>query len=334
MDLRLGVRATSLSPDERTITLSDGETIGYESCLLATGGRVRTLDVPGHDLEGIVYLRTMRDATELAGLLAHKPRIVVVGAGFIGAEVAASARTVGCEVTIVEIFDVPLIRVLGPDLGRTYAEIHRDHGVDLRLGEEVARFEGTDHVESVVGTGGNTYPAELVVVGVGIVPNVELGMDAGLRCDNGIVVDEHCRTSAPGVFAAGDVANRPDAFSGGRIRVEHFQNAQNQGAAAARNMLGRSEPFSEVPWFWSDQYDVNLQMLGHPSPEADRILRGKVEERDFTALYLRGDKVVAAVAMNRGRDIAVARRLIERGISVDAPRLADENLDLRELLKS
>ncbi|MGH2760332.1 MAG: NAD(P)/FAD-dependent oxidoreductase [Actinomycetota bacterium] len=334
VELRLGVRATGLSPTDRTITLEDAETIRYDSCLLTTGGRVRTLDVPGHDLAGVRYLRTLHEAAELATALTHRPRVVVVGAGFIGAEVAASARTVGCEVTILEVLDVPLVRVLGPDLGEVYASIHRDHGVELRLGEGVERFEGHDHVEAVVGAGGTRYPADLVVVGVGIVPNVELAQEAGLDCDNGIVVDELCRASAPGVFAAGDVANRPDPYSGARIRVEHFQNAQNQGAAAARTIAGGSEPFAEVPWFWSDQYDVNLQMLGHPTPDAQRVVRGRIEERDFTALYLRSDRVVAAVAMNRGRDIAVARRLIERGISVDATRAGDETVELRELLKA
>ena len=333
IELRLGVRATALSPDDRTITLDDGDVLAYESCLLATGGRVRRLDVPGDDLPGVHYLRTVRDAAGIVGALADRPRVVVIGAGFIGAEVAASARTLGCDVTIIEIFEVPLVRVLGEDLGRVYGGIHRDHGVDLRLGETVERIEGDGRVEAVVGSSGDRYPADLVVIGVGIVPNAELASEAGLSCDNGILVDELCRTSAPGVFAAGDVANRPDAFSGGRIRVEHFQNAQNQGPAAARSILGRTEAFAEVPWFWSDQYDVNLQMLGHPTQEAERVVRGRIEEREFTALYLHGDHVVAAIAMNRGRDISVARRLIERKIPVDAHRLRDEGADLRELLK-
>jgi 3-phenylpropionate/trans-cinnamate dioxygenase ferredoxin reductase subunit len=193
-------------------------------------------------------------------------------------------------------------------------------------------MEGSDRVEGVVGSSGTRYAADLVVIGVGIVPNVELGAAAGLDCDNGIVVDERCRTSAPGVYAAGDVANRPDAFSGGRIRVEHFQNAQNQGPAAARSMLGRDEPFEEVPWFWSDQYDVNLQMLGHPTPDADRVVRGSIEDREFSAFYMRGNRIVAVVAMNRGRDISVARRLIERRIAVEPARLGDSDLALKDLL--
>jgi 3-phenylpropionate/trans-cinnamate dioxygenase ferredoxin reductase subunit len=275
----------------------------------------------------------MRDATALRDELARKPRVVVVGAGFIGAEVAASARMIGCEVTMIEVLDVPLQRVLGTEIGQLYARIHTDHGVNLRLGEGVEEITGGPRVESVIGTSGTVYPADIVVVGVGIEPNVELALGAGIACDNGIVVDEFCRTSAPNVYAAGDVANRPDAFSGGRIRAEHFQNAQNQGPAAARNMLGREEPFQEVPWFWSDQYDVNLQTLGHPSASHGRITRGSLDALDFITFDLEDDRIVAAVAINRGRDIAAARRLIERRIAVDRTRLADDDVPLRELLK-
>jgi 3-phenylpropionate/trans-cinnamate dioxygenase ferredoxin reductase subunit len=334
VELRLGVRVTTLETSQSTLTLSDGDTLGYDACLIATGGRPRTLDVAGADLDGVHYLRTLHDATSLATELSRKPRVVVVGAGFIGAEVAASARTIGCDVTMLEVLEVPLARVLGEDLGRAYAHLHRDHGVDLALREGVERFEGSRRVESVIGSSGTRYAADLVVVGVGIVPNVELAAEAGIACDNGVVVDERCQTSADNVFAAGDVANRPDVYSGGRIRVEHFQNAQNQGAAAGHAMLGGGEPFQEVPWFWSDQYEVNLQMLGHPRPGADRVVRGRFEDQDFTALYLQGGVVNAAITMNRGKDIAAARRLIERRVAVDAARIADESVALRELLRT
>lgn len=331
IELKLGVRATKLDPSG-SVSLSDGETLAFDACLLATGGRVRTLDVPGADLGGVHYLRTVRDSVALAGELAKKSRVVVIGAGFIGAEVAASARMVGCDVTMIEVLEVPLLRVLGQEIGSVYAQIHRDHGVDLRLAEGVERFEGTDRVETVVGTSGSRYPADLVVIGVGIVPNVELAAEAGIECDNGVVVDELGRTSAEKVFAAGDVAKRPDVYSGGLIRVEHFQNAQNAGPAAARSMLGKASAFHEVPWFWSDQYDVNLQMLGYTSPDADRVVRGSFEDRDFIAFYLAGDCVVAAIALNRGRDIAATRRLIERRFGVDRKRLSDPDVALKELL--
>ena len=332
IELRLGARATSLDP-AGSVTV-DGEELAFDACLLATGGRPRILDVAGADLDGVRYLRTLQDALVLRDELARRPRVVVIGAGFIGAEVAASARTIGCEVTMIEVLDVPLLRVLGEEIGGVYAQIHRDHGVDLRLGEGVDRFEGAAGVEAVVGTSGTRYPADLVVVGVGIQPNVELAADAGITCDNGVIVDELGRTSAPNVFAAGDVAKRPDVYSGGLIRPEHFQNAQNQGPAAARNMLGEGEPFHEVPWFWSDQYDVNLQMLGYTTPDKERVVRGSLDERDFIAFFLDADRVVAAIALNHGRDIAATRRLIERRITVDRARLADEDVALKDLLRA
>jgi 3-phenylpropionate/trans-cinnamate dioxygenase ferredoxin reductase subunit len=331
IELRLGTRATRLDPSG-TLWLEDEE-IAFDACLLATGGRPRRLNLSGSQLEGVHYLRTLRDAAAIAGVLVSKPRVVVIGAGFIGAEVAASARVLGCDVTMIEVLDVPLLRVLGEEIGGVYAQIHRDHGVDLRLGEGVERFEGGGRVEAVVGTSGRRYPADLVVVGVGIEPNVELALEAGIACDNGIVVDELCRTSGARVYAAGDVARRPDPFTGAPIRPEHFQNAQNQGSAAARAMLGKGEPFGEVPWFWSDQYDVNLQMLGHASPDEERVVRGSLHARGFIAFFLRGDNVIAAIALGRGRDIAATRRLIERRVAVDRARLADEGVALKDLLR-
>ncbi len=333
IELRLGVRATTIDPSG-SIGLDDGSTLGFDACLLATGGRVRTLDVPGADLPGVHYLRTLRDAVELGEAFAKGPRVVVIGAGFIGAEVAASARMLGCDVTVIEVLEVPLVRVLGEDIGAVYAQIHRDHGVNLRLGEGVERFDGARRVESVVGTSGTRYPADVVVVGIGIMPNVELAEAAGIACDNGVVVDELCRTSAEKVFAAGDVAKRPDVYSGGMIRTEHFQNAQNMGPAAAKSMLGEREPFQEVPWFWSDQYDVNLQMLGYASPEETRVVRGSFDERNFIAFFMRGDNVIAAIALDRGRDIAATRRLIERKIAVDTAKLRDDDVALKDLLRA
>ncbi len=333
VELMLGVRAETLDANG-SVSLSNGETITFDRCLLATGGRPRILRVPGADLSGVYYLRTLADARVLSEKLKQLPRVLVVGAGFIGAEVAASAREVGCEVAVVEIFEVPLQRVLGDDIGKVYAQIHRDHGVQLHLGEVVERFEGTDRVEAVVGSSGTSYAADIVVVGVGIAPNIELAEEAGIECGDGIIVDEHCRTSIPNIFAAGDVANHPDAYSGRQVRVEHFQNAQNQGMAAGRSMAGNETPFHEVPWFWSDQYDVNLQMLGHPSPDAFRVIRGSLEDRDFTAIYTYGNQITAAIALDRGRDISALRRVMERRIAVDPKTLADEDVSLKDLLKA
>lgn len=337
IETRFGQKVTSLDPGKGSVKLDDGTKIGFDACLLATGGRPRRLDVPGSDLEGVHLLRTMDDAISLREALSSRPRLLVVGAGFIGAEVAASARAAGCEVTMLDVLDVPLARVLGDDIGAAYAKIHSDEGVDLRLGEGVERIEGDGRAGAVVGTSGRTYEADLVVVGIGIEPNVELAADAGIRCDNGIIVDEHCRTSAPNVFAAGDVARWPDPRSGRSIRTEHFQNASEQGVAAARAMLGPKEAYAPLPWFWSDQYDTNLQMLGHIDVSDDslsRVVRGSFEDRDAIAFYLKQGRLVAATAMNRGRDISAARRIITRGIEVDAKALADEDVELKDLLRS
>jgi 3-phenylpropionate/trans-cinnamate dioxygenase ferredoxin reductase subunit len=332
VDLLLERRATKLDLSERAVEISDGSRISFDALLLATGGRPRQLQSPGAALEGIMTFRNIDDAAALFEKLQPGARIVVVGAGFIGSEVAAGARSHGCEVVVLEAEPVPLVRALGEELGKVHGQIHRDNGVDLRTGVKVEGFEGDGHVARVL-TSEGPIDADFVVVGVGIMPNVELAQDAGIEMTNGIVVDEHCRTSADGVYAAGDVANHPNPILGEQIRVEHWQNAQNQGIAAARAMLGGTDPFSEVPWFWSDQYDINLQMAGHPLHWNKLVYRGDVESRAFSAFYLNDDNLVAAVAFNKGKDVRAARALIEAGISPPADVLSDESTDLRALAK-
>jgi 3-phenylpropionate/trans-cinnamate dioxygenase ferredoxin reductase subunit len=332
VELSLGVRAARLDP-AGAVELDDGTDLRFDACILATGGRVRRLAVPGGDLDGVGYLRTLADSEALRATLAGRPPVVVVGAGFIGAEVASCARSLGCEVTMLEVAELPLLRVLGRELAAFYRDLHLEHGVDLRLAEGVESFRGAGRMEQVVGTSGRAYPAGVVVVGVGIDPADDLARDAGLRCDNGVIVDELCATSAPNVFAAGDVARFPSELAGGLVRVEHFQNAQRQGAAAARAVLGSGEPYRDVPWFWSNQYDVNLQMLGHPSPSDETVERGSLAAHDWLSICVRGGRVAGAIALNRGRDISICRRLIERRTPVTRDRLADETADLRELLR-
>jgi 3-phenylpropionate/trans-cinnamate dioxygenase ferredoxin reductase subunit len=256
----------------------------------------------------------------------------VIGAGFIGAEVAASARMQGLEVAMLEMAPVPLGRALGDDLGRIYAEIHRERGVELYTGEAIERFEGSGRVERVVGSSGRATGCDFVVVGVGIDPATELAEDAGLAVDNGVVVDEYCETSAPGIFAAGDVANFYHPLLGERLRVEHWANAQNQGVAAAKSMLGLREPYAEVPWFWSDQYDLNMQYVGHASRWDEAVFRGDVAGRSFTAFYLAGGRLLAALAVNRHRDIRPCRELIRSGAKVDAQKLRNEDIELKSLV--
>lgn len=329
VDARFGVRATAIDPRDRTVELADGERIRYERLLLATGGRPRRIAEPG---ERVLELRTIEDSERIGGFLEGGRKLVVVGAGFIGAEVAASARQKGAEVTVLEMADVPLVRALGEEMGRVYADIHRDHGVDLRLGEGVDSIEERDGAVAVRTTGGETVEGDAVVVGVGIVPNSDLAEEAGLEVDNGIVVDEACRASAEGVYAAGDVANHRHPLFGRRIRVEHYDNALKMGAHAARTMLGRDEPFDDPHWFWSDQYEVNLQYAGFAAEWDEIVVRGSVEERSFTACYLKDGVLLAALAMNRPRDARRAMKLISARATPDPEALRDEDVDLRDLL--
>jgi 3-phenylpropionate/trans-cinnamate dioxygenase ferredoxin reductase subunit len=332
IELRLGVRALRLRPDEPVVELSDGEALRYDRLLIATGATPRRLRVPGADLPGVHYLRTLRDAREIGDLLRRRPRLVVVGAGFIGAEVAATARTLGCDVTLLELLPVPLGKALGEEVGRVYAALHTSHGVDLRTNEEVAAFRGAGRVEEVVTASGAALPCDLAIVGVGVVPEVGWLDGAGIAVENGVVVDELCATSRPGVYAAGDVANWPHPLFGERLRVEHYDNAQEQGAAAARSMLSRGTPYGPVPFFWSDQYDVTLQYVGHAGPGDQVVFRGDPHADTWVAYYLRHGRLRAALGFNRARDVALARRLIAAQVEVTPQQLRDEQLDLRRLL--
>jgi 3-phenylpropionate/trans-cinnamate dioxygenase ferredoxin reductase subunit len=333
IELRLNTRAERLLPAEKTILLAGGERLPYDKLLIATGASVRRLNIPGIDLPGIHYLRAIQEAAAIGAELRKAGRVVVVGAGFIGAEVAASARMVGCEVVVLEVLPVPLQRVLGDEVGRIYAEIHLERGVDLRLGEGIAAFRGAGRVEQVVTSSGVAIDCDVAVVGVGVQPEVGWLADSGLALENGVVVDEFAETSVSGIFAAGDVANWWHPVLGERLRVEHYENAQNQGIAAAKSMLGRREPYAPVPYFWSDQYDLTLQYVGHASGRDEVIFRGDVASRKFLAFYLREGKLRAALGINRLRDVRAAQRLIRDQVPVTPAQLIDEQVDLRQLAR-
>jgi 3-phenylpropionate/trans-cinnamate dioxygenase ferredoxin reductase component len=331
IELRLGARVTQLLPAERAVGLAGGEHVPADKVLLCTGGRPRRLAVEGAELAGVHYLRDIDDALAVRAELVDGASVVVVGAGFIGAEVAACARESGCEVTVLEVAEVPLWRVLGRELGQLIARAHRDRGVDLRAGVGVDRIEGDTRARAVVSTDGRVIEADVVVVGVGIDPATELAELAGIETGNGILVDELCRTSLEGVYAAGDVASHPNPILGERLRLEHWQNAQNQAMAAARSMLGGTEAFAEIPWFWSDQYDLNLQIAGHPRATDSVVWRGDRDGFDFSAFYLRDGVLVGVVAVNRGREVRAAVRLIESRAVVAPEELADQSVDLRKI---
>lgn len=332
IELQLGVRATSLDPQGKKVQLDNGNSIDYDAILLATGGKVRKVNAPGADLEGIYYLRTLEDSDAIATEMKQGARCVVIGAGFIGAEVAATARSRGLDVSILEMAPVPMGRALSEDLGNIYADIHREHGVDLRLNEAIDRFEGDTRVRRVIGTNGSVLECDFVVVGVGIEPDVSIVEGTGIETGNGIMCDEYCQTNAPGVFAAGDVANFFNAFLGERTRLEHWNNALYQGPAAAKNMLGGHEVYIDIPWFWSDQYDINMQLIGHPKGWDKVVFRGSVDERKFTVFYLQGNNLQAALAVNRGGDIRPCKEIIRAHAPVDPQQLQDESVNLRTLM--
>jgi 3-phenylpropionate/trans-cinnamate dioxygenase ferredoxin reductase subunit len=330
IELLLGVRLDRLDTADRAFELSDGSRVAFDRALIATGARNRRLNVPGTDLEGVLDLRRPDDADRIREAAAPGPHAAIVGMGFIGAEVAASLRSLGAEVTVVELFSTALERVLGREVGAVLEAVHRDHGVRMHFQESVERFEGGERMGAVVTTAGRRIECDFAVVGVGVQPNVEPVMESGVAVDNGILVDATLETSVPGVFAVGDVANH-DHPRFGRIRVEHFDNALKMGPVAARNLLGAGEPFDDPHWFWSDQYDVNLQMAG-VAPSWDRLVfRGSPEERSFSAFYLSDGVLLSAVSVNRPRDVRRAMPLIKAGARPDPDALRDEDVDLRTL---
>ncbi len=327
-----GVRATRVDAAEKVVDLDGGESVAYDGLLIATGGRNRHFAIPGLDLEGIYDLRTAVDCDRIRAEIAPGRKAVVVGMGFIGSEVAASLRQSGVDVVVVDRNKVPLRRVLGEEVGGVMEGVHRDHGTTLIFEDTVAAFEGAGRVERVTTQGGSRIECDFAVVGLGIEPVTDLLAGTGAEIDNGIVVDEFCRTGVEGIYAAGDVANHYHPVFERRIRVEHWQNALNQGPAAARSMLGKGEPYDEVPWFWSDQYDFNLQYAGFHTEWDELVVRGSMEERDFVAFYRKDGRVLAAVAANRGRDLRRSMRLIKDQSLVDATKLGNTDVDLRALM--
>lgn len=326
----LGVRVERVSGDRRVVRLADGRELSYEKLLVATGGQPRRLHVPGGDLAGIMYLRRLGDAEVLRATFKPGLRLCVVGGGFIGLEVAAAACEAGVEVTVVEALEAPLVPVLGPEIGQLCARLHRDAGVEVRTRSTVEAFDGVERVTGVRTRAGDRIACDAVVVGIGIAPAVEALADSGVAIADGVVVNARCETGVPGIYAAGDVARHAHPRFGS-LRVEHWQNALSQGALAARNMLGAAEPYDEVHWFWSDQHGHNLQYAGVPTSWDEIVVRGDPEAARFVAFYLRDRRVVAAFAVDRGRDLRRAQKLIDAGLPVHGAALADEGVDLREL---
>ena len=332
IELRLSTTVTRVDAEKRRLELAGGDRLDFDDVLIATGGRNRRFPIPGLDLPGVYDLRTVADADRIREVIAPGRRAVVVGLGFIGAEVASSLRECGVEVVAIEPFKTPLFRALGEEIGRVVEGLHRDRGVDMILGDAVSAFEGKGRVERVLTTSGRRVECDFAVFGLGIEPVVDLMAGSGVRVDNGIVVDDLCRTNVPGIFAAGDVANHYHPVCGRHMRVEHWQNGVKQGAAAARSMLGRGQPYDEVHWFWSDQFDANIQYAGFHAAWDQIVVRGSLAERKFLAFFLTAGRVESAVAINQGRDLRRAFPLIRARVPVDPARLADPQVDLRTLV--
>jgi 3-phenylpropionate/trans-cinnamate dioxygenase ferredoxin reductase subunit len=335
VDLRAGQLVIGLDRAARSVELADGSRVGYDKLLLTTGASPRELRVPGADARGVHYLRTLDDSDVLRATLRTASRLVVIGAGWIGLEVTAAARLAGVEVTVLETAELPLLRVLGPEVAQIFADLHAEHGVDFRFKVAVERIV-TDNgaVAGVRLTDGTTIEADAVLVAVGAAPNVHLAEAAGLRVDNGIVVDAALRTSDPDIFAAGDVANAFHPLFDKQLRVEHWANARQQPKAAAASMLGNDASYDELPYFFTDQYDLGMEYVGYVEPGGyDRVVfRGDVTGREFIAFWLSNERVVAGMNVNVWDVVEPIKTLIRSRTAISASQLADVSVALTDLV--
>jgi 3-phenylpropionate/trans-cinnamate dioxygenase ferredoxin reductase subunit len=331
IETMFGTRATRIDPSARFVELEDRRRVPFDVLLIATGGRNRRISIPGSELEGIYGLRSVEDADRIKAEMIPGRRVIVVGMGFIGSEVAASLRQKDLNVVTIEPAKTPLFRVLGEAVGQSIADLHRAHGVRTIFEDTVAAFEGTQRVARVITKGGLRLECDFVVAGIGIEPVVDILDGTGVHVDNGVVVDQYCQTNVPGIYAAGDVANHYHPVFERQIRVEHWHNAIKQGAAAARNMLGRAVPYDEIHWFWSDQYDANLQYAGFHTKWEQLVVRGRLESGNFLAFYVNDGRIDAVVGLNRAQDVRRAIPLIKARRMVNLGQLQDESVDLRSL---
>ncbi|MCB1690053.1 MAG: FAD-dependent oxidoreductase [Halioglobus sp.] len=331
IDLVLGSRVTEVDRENKKIVLHDGGSIPYGKLALATGARVRKLALPGHDLDGVFYLRDLGDVDRIRSFTGPGKSAVIVGGGYIGLETAASMRKLGMSVTVLEALPRVLQRVTAPEVSGFYSRIHREEGVHIITDAAVEALEGGSSVAGVKLADGTVLDADLVVIGVGVLPCTELAEAAGLAVDNGIVVDEFARTSDPNIVAAGDCTNHYNPLYDIRLRLESVQNATDQAKTAANTLCGKLEAYHTLPWFWSDQYDLKLQIAGLSQGFDSVVLRGASDTgRGFSAFYFSGDRLLAVDAINRPKEFMMVRRALTTGLSVDAAKLADETIDIQQ----
>ena len=328
----LETRVTEIDRGAKSITTDSGDKIAYDTLILATGSRVRRLPIEGADLEGVYYLRNIADVEGIQKELQSQKSAVIVGAGYIGLEVAAVTRQLGLEVTVVEMADRVMSRVVSPETSDFYQIEHSTQGVKLRLSTGVKAFRGDGRVEAIETTDGELIPADFVVVGVGIVPNTELASAAGLRVDDGIVVDDRCQTSDPAIYAVGDCTSHPNSIYDRRLRLESVHNAVEQAKTAVNNICGIETHYSQVPWFWSDQYDLKLQIAGLSEGYDDVVVRGNPVDRSFACLYLKDGRLIATDAINSAREFVQSKALIAAQVRIDKDRLADNDVQIKDLM--
>src|SRR5580698_5219548 len=330
VELKLGQPAVRLDAAARVVELKDGETLAYDRLLLCLGASSRQLTCPGAGLAGVHTLRGLADVPPIQAGFKPQARVVIIGGGYIGLETAATCRKMGCEVTVLEMADRIMNRVVAPSVSQYFAQEHQTHGVNVICDTRVIRLEGAGRVEQVVCADGSSHAADLVVVGVGAVATTELASQAGLTCDNGIVVDEYCRTSDAAIYAAGDCTNHPSPRFGRRVRLESVDNAFEQAKTAAFNLLDRPVAHDRVPWFWSDQFDNKLLIVGLTHGHDVEVLRGDPASRSFSVCYLKGRALLAVEAVNHSKDYMAARKLIAERTPLQADRLADASLALKD----
>ena len=329
INLKLETSVLSFDPHKKELQLENDETVTYDKLLVATGGRPRKLEVDGHTLKGIHYLRNIDDVDAIKTQMNTSQNLVIVGGGYIGLEVASVAIKRGLTVSVLEMESRILERVTTEEMSAFYHQLHTDEGVNILTSTQAKAFKGSETVESVV-CGDHEIPADLVIVGIGILPNTEMAEAAGLETNNGLVVDEHCRTSNEHIFAAGDCTNHPNPILNRRLRLESVPNAMEQGRVAASNMLGGSKSYASMPWFWSDQYEHKLQMVGFSKDSDQSVVRGDMESKSFTVFYLKDGSIIAADSVNNPKEFMASKQLVGKKASIEA--LADTSIELKTLI--
>jgi len=332
IQLNLGVTAKKIDRDNCNVHLSDDKSISYDKLVLATGSRVRKLKFPGSDLEGINYLRGIDDAESLKDGLLKSKNLVIVGAGYIGLEVAAVATEFNTKITVVEMADRVMNRTVDPIISAYYQELHSKNGVDFILNESLEKVDGNKTVEQVICSGGSSIEADILVIGAGVIPNIELAEESGLSCDNGICVDEYGQTEDIRIFACGDCTNHPNEKLNRRLRLESVHNAMEQSKTVASSIMGNKTAYNQIPWFWSDQYDHKLQIVGLSGDHDEVLIRGDEAESKFMLFYLKGEELIAVDAVNNPKEFLICRKLVENKVKISSDDILNQSKNLNDLI--